>query len=64
VTEFELEDKDGLRWLKIYNGTEKATNLTNLLPGQEYQIRVRALARDKAFPFSDALLFTTAVGGK
>jgi hypothetical protein len=64
VTEFEVEDKDGPRWLKIYQGEEMTVKLSNLLPGQEYQIRVRALARNKAFPFSDVLLFTTEVGGK
>jgi hypothetical protein len=64
VTEFEMEDKDGLRWLKIYQGKEMTVKLSNLLQGQEYQIRVRALASDRAFPFSDVISFTTEVGGK
>jgi hypothetical protein len=64
VTEFEVEHRDGLRWLKRYQGTEMTTRVSNLLPGQEYQVRVRALGRDKAFPFSDILMVTTKVGGK
>jgi hypothetical protein len=64
VTEFEVEHNDGLRWLKLYQGKEMTTRVSNLLPGQEYQVRVRALGRDKTFPFSDTLLVITKFGGK
>jgi translation elongation factor EF-4 len=64
VTEFEVEHKDWLRWLKFYQGKEMTTRVSNLLPGQEYQVRVRARGRDKVFPFSDILVVITKVGGK
>lgn len=64
MTEFEVEYKDGIRWLKIYQGKEMTTRVSNMLPGQEYQVRVRALGRDKAFPFSDVFLVDTKFGGK
>lgn len=62
VTEFEVEHKDWLRWLKFYQGKEMTTRVSNLLPGQEYQVRVRARGRDKVFPFSDILVVITKVG--
>jgi len=64
VTEFEAEYEDGVRWLKLYQGKEMTTRVSNLLPGQEYQVRVRALGRDKTFPFSDIFSVITKVGGK
>jgi hypothetical protein len=64
VTAFEVEHKDGVRWLKLYQGKEMTTRVSNLLPGQQYQVRVRALSKDKAFPFSDVILIITKVGGK
>jgi len=64
VTEFEVEYEDGVRWLKLYEGKEMTTNVSNLLPGQEYQVRVRALGRDKAFPFSDIVSIITKFDGK
>jgi hypothetical protein len=64
VTEFELEYEDGVRWLKLYEGKEMTTRVSNLLPGQEYQVRVRALGRDKAFPFSDIVSVVTQFDGK
>jgi hypothetical protein len=64
VTAFEVEHKDGVRWSKLYQGKERTTRVSNLLPGQQYQVRVRALSKDKAFPFSDVVLIITKVGGK
>jgi hypothetical protein len=64
VTEFEVEYEDGVHWLKLYQGKEMTTRMSNLLPDQEYQIRVRAVGRDKAFPFSDIVSVVTKVGGK
>ena len=64
VTVFEVEHKDGVRWLKLYEGKEMTTRVSNLLPGQQYQVRVRALSNDIAFPFSDVVLIITRVGGK
>jgi translation elongation factor EF-4 len=64
VTAFELKHKDGLRWLKLYQGKEMTTRVSNLLPGQQYQVQVRALSKGKAFPFSDIVMITTKVGGK
>jgi len=64
VTEFEAEYEDGVRWLKLYQGKEMTTRVSNLLPGQEYQFRVRAIGRDTAFPFSDIISVVTKVGSK
>jgi hypothetical protein len=64
VTEFGVEYEDGVRWLKLYQENETTTRVSNLLPGQEYQVRVRALGRDTAFPFSDIVSVITKVGGK
>ena len=64
VTAFEVEHKDGVRWLKLYQGKETTTRVSNLLPGQQYQVRVRALNKDKAFPFSDVVSIITKVDSK
>ena len=64
MTEFEVEYEDGVHWLKLYQGKETTTRVSNLLPGQEYQVRVRALGRETAFPFSDIVSVVTKVGGK
>lgn len=64
MTEFEVEYEDGVRWLKLYQGKEMTTRVSNLLPGQEYHVRVRALGRDKAFPFSDIVSVVTKFDGK
>ena len=59
-----MEYEDGVHWLKLYQGKEMTTRASNLLSGQEYQVRVRALGRDKAFPFSDVVSVITKFGGK
>jgi len=64
VTEFVVEYEEGVHWLKLYQGKEMTTRVSNLLPGQEYQVRVQAVGRDEAFPFSDIILVVTKVGGK
>jgi hypothetical protein len=64
VTAFEVKYKDRWRWVKLYQGKEMTTRASNLLPGQQYQVRVRALSKGEAFPFSDVVMFITKIGGK
>ncbi|XP_021936972.1 uncharacterized protein LOC110838250 isoform X1 [Zootermopsis nevadensis] len=61
--QFEVERKESLRWLKHYQGSEMTTTFSNMLPGQQYQIRVQALTNvGEKYPFSSVLLTTTKVG--
>jgi hypothetical protein len=63
VIQFEVERKEGLRWLKHYQGPEMTAIFSKMLPGQQYQIRVRALSNVEPYPFS-SILVTTKAGGK
>jgi hypothetical protein len=63
ATQFEVERKEGLHWLKHYQGQEMTATFSNLLSGQQYQIRLHALTNGKPYPFS-SVLTTTKDGGK
>jgi hypothetical protein len=63
VIQFEVERKEGFYWLKHYQGPEMSVTFSNMLPGQQYHIRVRALSIVKPYPFS-SILVTTKAGGK